>query len=124
MYVNIGKDKKDVFYRYKRELTRVSVERNKTIVLNLYKISQQLVGNFSDQSSAVFNAIVKTLRKKLSLNIKVEEKTNNVILHGKVDVAKIEEILETFIVRYILCPKCKLPEWNGNTCTACGHVSS
>jgi translation initiation factor 5 len=121
MSINIGGDKNDKFYRYKRERSNILIVGNKTKILNLYKISQQLVGNFSDQSPRVFNALVKTLRKKLSLNIKIEEKTNHVIIQGHISVVQIEEIVQDFIQKYILCPKCKLPEWNGITCTACGY---
>jgi translation initiation factor 2 beta subunit (eIF-2beta)/eIF-5 len=119
--INIGGDKNDKFYRYKRDVVCQLVVGKKIKIVNLYKISQQLVGNFSDQAENVFNALVRTLRKKLSLNIKVEKKTNHVIVHGRVFVQTIEDIIEEFTSKYILCPKCNLPEWNGNTCTACGH---
>ena len=44
-----------------------------------------------------------------------------VIIHGKVDVDKLENLMTTFISKHILCPKCKLPEWTGKSCKACAY---
>jgi uncharacterized Zn finger protein (UPF0148 family) len=32
----------------------------------------------------------------------------------------LEDIIKQFTNKYILCPQCTIPEWNGKYCQACG----
>lgn len=109
-YINIGGDPDDTFYRYKREISQVKYESKNGIQtkwINMDAIFKQLKYS-TDQLHSY-------LKKGLNMNVKDN------IIHGNVTVAQIEKILQKFVTEIILCPTCKLPEWNLQICRACGH---
>jgi translation initiation factor 5 len=117
MKVNIPKSKTDPTYRYKRDQIDITVQNIKggiTKINNLDVIAKQLC----DETSF----IIKFLKKKTNTSITDNEKG---ILINKVEkVDNLEEYLEEFIQKYILCPKCSNPEFtfdkSTRICKACG----
>ena len=113
--INIGGDfnKGDDFYRYKRNIVEIiweNINGIQTRIKNLEVIAKQL----GIQSEI----LTKYLQKKIGANI-----TGNTI-KGKIDVDTIEKHFEQYIKNYVLCPKCRLPEWTGKLCKACGFSCS
>lgn len=59
------------------------------------------------------------------------DKNERYIVNGSHDAAKLQDILDAFIQKYVLCPNCKNPETDlsvstkrgqiSTTCKACGH---
>jgi translation initiation factor 5 len=102
----------DSFYRYKRE--KVSVQNiNKnggmTEIVNWNIICKQI---------KVDGKIVqKYLAKELGCPVDDAGK-----IRKKLTAEEIEVPLQKFIEKYVLCPKCKLPELNEkNICQSCGE---
>jgi translation initiation factor 2 beta subunit (eIF-2beta)/eIF-5 len=108
--INIGGTEGDLYYRYKRHKTEIKKVKNCTMFLNLNIIAQELNIKTEDLS--------KYLQKALGLSIK------GTVINGiVVTVENIEKNIEKYIKSYILCPRCSIPEWDGQTCKACGHNS-
>jgi len=119
---NIGGDPNDQFYRYKREKAFVQHIGNETHFQNLHRIATQLIVTPNQIAvQETYAAIVKLLKKKLSTNVTEDKKTKNIIIRGIVKADDIESVIIEFTVKYILCPVCKIPEWSGKLCTACGN---
>ena len=109
--INIGGDfnKGDDFYRYKRNIVEViweNINGIQTRIKNLELIAKQL--------GIPPELLTKYLQKKIGASI-----TGNTI-KGKIEVDTIEKHFEQYIKNYVLCPKCRLPEWTGKLCKACG----
>jgi translation initiation factor 2 beta subunit (eIF-2beta)/eIF-5 len=108
--INIGGNSHDLNYRYKRDIIDVIWENVKGIqtrLRNLDTIAKQL---------GIDPRLLTTyLQKKIGACV-----SGNVI-KGKVEVELIEKYFEQFITKNVLCPKCRLPEWSGQECRACGH---
>lgn len=110
--INIGGNSNDLNYRYKRNLLEVVYENAKgvqTKIHNLERVAKQL--NVSSEKITTF------LKKQMGVSITLN------LLKGRFTVQDLEKQLEKFIKVYVLCPKCTLPEWNGESCNACGHTS-
>jgi translation initiation factor 2 beta subunit (eIF-2beta)/eIF-5 len=119
--VNIPANVNDPTYRYKRDKIEITIQNTNggiTKLLNIDKISQQLGCDVSD--------ILKFLKKKANTSI-IEK--NGPFLRKTESVIKLEEMLEEFIIKEILCPKCNNPEFTSEkvektfiiTCKACGN---
>lgn len=117
MKVNIPKSITDPTYRYKRDQLDITVQNIKggiTKINNLDVITKQLGDDIT--------FIIKFLKKKTNTSITNNEKG---ILINKVEkVEKLEEYLEEFIIKHILCHKCLNPEFTFDKttriCKACG----
>jgi translation initiation factor 2 beta subunit (eIF-2beta)/eIF-5 len=112
--INIGGDPNDPHYRYKRNIIEVQYLQKQggmSQVTNFDLICKQLKVPEEDFS----NAFYKNVKKKMGLNL-----YGKGIFKGHVEVSDLEKQLEKMIHSFILCPKCKLPEWNGKYCSACG----
>jgi translation initiation factor 2 beta subunit (eIF-2beta)/eIF-5 len=112
---NIGGDPNDPHYRYKRNVIETSFNSKKggqTTITNLARICKQLKVPYESFSLSFF----KLAKKKYGLTVQDGD-----VIRGKVDIANLEKVLEEMIVKYVLCPRCKLPEWNRKDCKACGY---
>ena len=110
---NIGGDKNDVFYRYKRntiQTEKIDKQGGLTKITNMQCIQRQL-GVGKDFISLFYKAIKKTGHPQVSTGV----------FRGNIPVDVLENILEKLIQEHVLCPKCKLPEWNKEVCKACGY---
>jgi translation initiation factor 2 beta subunit (eIF-2beta)/eIF-5 len=130
--VNIGGTVDDKHYRYKRNVVELKMESkngSQTRILNFKTIISQLV----------VSQLSKPERKKMESNIKIkllsslkkkfgmvnqDEKDSTIVIRKTVNVADVEKVVNDFIKKYILCPKCKLPELAKGECFACGHNQS
>ena len=117
--VNIGGDPNDVNYRYKRDqivLEQVKRYGGMRRMQNIDRILSQL-------STCRVN--VQQLKQEYYKRIK--KKGIRIMdggwFKGDVSLTDLENVLNRLIADVILCPRCKLPEWNGATCIACGHTT-
>lgn len=115
--VNIPKNVDDFFYRYTRHTIQVSYlsKRNGvTCITNLDQISKEIERECKD--------IIKFFQKKCGLSILNNSDLNVYEINSKISVATLEEYLEEYISKYVLCSQCGLPETDAVTysCHACG----
>lgn len=100
-------------YRYRR--SRISVThtqfRGGTITVdNLATIARELQ---IDQ---------QVLAKEFNKRVKKELGVNGPNYPGHITAEQLDQVLQKIIERSVLCPKCRLPEWSGKQCSACGHA--
>lgn len=129
--LNIGGDPNDPSYRYKMPVIEVKIEGRgngiKTIFLNINEIAKSLNRNVE--------YIMKWFGSELGSQSTINKDTNkNMCIYSingcHSDLKKLQNILDQFIKKYVLCPRCKLPETYltvvGSkiqyTCNACGTV--
>jgi len=124
---NIGGDNQDLSYRYKmpRLVTKVEGRGNgiKTRLVNVADVGKAL-----HRDPAY---ITKYFGCELGAQAKINAKILEYIVNGAHDTSTFDSLLDSFIEKYVLCPKCKLPETDltvkrGSifaTCNACGDSS-
>jgi translation initiation factor 5 len=114
----------DPFYRYKRPNFEVEYIKGKrqTIIKNIDQLSKKID---RDQS-----LLAKYFAKSFSTSAKINKK-QFLEINAIVSIEKLDESLQNFIDRYILCPSCDNPETtisqkNDNivfNCSACGGIT-
>ena len=120
--VNIPRSTTDPTYRYKRDKIEIVIQNTNggiTKLLNIDKISQQLGSTQED--------ILKFLKKKANTSI-IEK--NGPFLRKTETVDNLEDMLEEYISKEVLCGKCNNPEFTAEkvdktfikTCKACGYI--
>jgi len=105
-------------YRYKRSVIEVEHSHFKgatTRISNIEIISKQLQITPDDLEKG----IVKYTKKRLGIST-----CGQLTFPGHVAAATLDSILQYMVERFVLCPKCKLPEWNRNQCRACGYYKN
>lgn len=117
----------DTNYRYKISLLEISYVIKKgtknTILLNMDKFSKELLFDA--------NILMRILGKKLSCKNCIDKSNNNYYLQGEHSREQINDILYSFIKKYLLCTMCDKPEVNiaykknkiRQKCRACGNKS-
>jgi len=112
---NIGGDKHDAHYRYKRNIIEIEYQQKQgglTCVKNMDLIQKQL-GMPDEFITAFYKKVKKKGHGMLSPGL----------YRGSIDIDLLEKMLEKMIVKFVLCPKCGNPEWAaGPRCPACGHT--
>jgi len=125
--INIGGDKNDASYRYKmpKLVTKIEGRGNgiKTVIVNMPLIAKALHVNPAYPT--------KFFGFELGAQSKFNESTDRAIVNGSHGAGDLAVTLNKFIDRYILCPRCRLPEIKHNIqvkknrievdCAACGH---
>ncbi|KAL2124337.1 hypothetical protein VTJ04DRAFT_702 [Mycothermus thermophilus] len=125
--INVRRDIKDSFYRYKMEPLRTKIEGKgngiKTVVVNLSSVAQSLArpGNY----------LIKYFGFELGAQTNLDPPDDRWIINGAHEASKLQELLDGFITKFVLCKKCKNPETdvkitNGDIlldCKACGQRS-
>lgn len=117
MMINIG-DSLDPFYRYQRPIAIVSYHARCTSIDNLNEIAKAL----------------QTNAKYLLHYIKIEKSVGvlkNNDIKSIIDKKEIEDLINKFIKKYLLCTKCHLPEiiikiYHHKLfldCNACGNIT-
>ncbi|KAK0722861.1 eukaryotic translation initiation factor 5 [Lasiosphaeria miniovina] len=126
--VNVRRDNKDPFYRYKMEriLTKIEGKGNgiKTVVVNLSSVAQSLArpGSY----------LIKYFGFELGAQTNIDPPDDRWIINGAHEASKLQELLDGFITKFVLCRECKNPETVVNIkdgrilldCKACGQRSS
>lgn len=123
--VNIRRDVSDPFYRYKMERLQSKIEGKgngiKTVVVNL--------SNVADQLARPPNYVIKYFGFELGAQTNIDPKDDRWIINGAHDANKLQDYLDGFINKYVLCKDCKNPETvvqikDGDIlldCKACGQ---
>lgn len=123
--VNVRRDVTDAFYRYKMEKIQTKIEGKgngiKTVVVNLSSVAQSLArpGSY----------VIKYFGFELGAQTNIDPPDDRWIINGAHDAPKLQDYLDGFINKFVLCKKCKNPETDvvikdGHIvldCKACGQ---
>lgn len=123
--INVRRDVSDAFYRYKMERLQTKIEGKgngiKTVIVNLSSVAQSLArpGSY----------LIKYFGFELGAQTNIDPRDDRWIINGAHDPAKLQDHLDGFINRFVLCKKCKNPETVVNIkdehilldCKACGQ---
>lgn len=123
--INVRRDVSDAFYRYKMERLQTKIEGKgngiKTVVVNLSSVAQSLARPGAH--------IIKYFGFELGAQTNMDPKDDRWIINGAHDAPKLQDHLDGFINKFVLCKKCKNPETDvvikdGHIlldCKACGQ---
>src|SRR5690606_21900202 len=125
--INVRRDIKDSFYRYEMEPLRTTIDGKgngiKTVVVNLSSVAQSLArpGNY----------LIKYFGFELGAQTNLDPPDDRWIINGAHEASKLQELLDGFITKFVLCKKCKNPETDVHIkdgrilldCKACGQRS-
>ncbi|KAK5205165.1 eukaryotic translation initiation factor 5 [Exophiala xenobiotica] len=126
--INIRRDVTDPFYRYKMErlLSKIEGKGNgiKTVIVNLPSVSASLARPPS--------YVIKYFGFELGAQTNTNPKDDRWIINGAHDASKLQDSLDGFISRFVLCKSCKNPETEIHIkdgrilldCKACGQRSN
>ncbi len=124
MAININRQDQDPFNRYKMEQLMVQILGKgngvKTAITNLHNIAKSL------------NRPPDCLMKFLSCELGAGSccKNNTYTINGQHTPAELQDTLDRFIAKFVLCTDCENPETKlvvkskklYRHCTACGHL--
>jgi len=125
--VNIRRDNPDPFYRYKMERIQSKIEGKgngiKTVIVNLSSVAQSLARPPAH--------VIKYFGFELGAQTNTNPNDDRWIINGAHDATKLQDYLDGFIAKFVLCKKCKNPETEVNIkdghitldCKACGKIS-
>jgi len=125
--INIRRDVTDPFYRYKMERLQSKIEGKgngiKTVIVNLSSVAQSLA-----RPPAY---VIKYFGFELGAQTNTNPSDDRWIINGSHDASKLQDHLDGFIAKFVLCKKCKNPETDVNIkdghiildCKACGQQS-
>ncbi|EHY61035.1 Eukaryotic translation initiation factor 5 [Exophiala dermatitidis] len=123
--INIRRDVTDPFYRYKMERLQSKIEGKgngiKTVVANLPSVSASLA-----RPPAY---VIKYFGFELGAQTNTNPKDDRWIINGAHESSKLQDSLDGFISKFVLCKSCKNPETTINVkdgrilldCKACGQ---
>jgi translation initiation factor 5 len=124
--INIRRDNKDPFYRYKMPpiVSKIEGRGNgiRTAVVNTSDVARAL--------SRPPSYVIKFFGFELGAQTSVNETNDRYIVNGAHDAPKLQDLLDGFISKFVLCASCKNPETDiiilkdGNLtkdCKACGQ---
>lgn len=123
--VNVRRDVNDKYYRYKmpKLISKVEGKGNgiRTVIPNMSDIAKSL--------SRPSTYPTKFFGCELGAQVKCDEKNSKYVVNGSHQSEKLQELLDVFIEKFVLCPSCRNPETdllvvNKNEilrkCKACG----
>uniref|UniRef100_A0A069DTN5 Eukaryotic translation initiation factor 5 n=1 Tax=Panstrongylus megistus TaxID=65343 RepID=A0A069DTN5_9HEMI len=124
--VNVNRNVSDAFYRYKmpRLVAKVEGKGNgiKTVIVNMADVAKAL-GRPATYPTKYFGC-------ELGAQTLVDFKNDRYIVNGSHDAAKLQDLLDGFIRKFVLCPECDNPETDlsvnskketiSQGCKACG----
>ncbi|KAI4200890.1 MAG: hypothetical protein LQ348_001707 [Seirophora lacunosa] len=125
--LNIRRDVSDPFYRYKMERLQSKVEGKgngiKTVIVNLSSVASSL--------SRPPSYVIKYFGFELGAQTNINPSDDRWIINGSHEASKLQDYLDGFISKFVLCKKCKNPETDVNIkdghivldCKACGQRS-
>ncbi|CAG9863205.1 unnamed protein product [Phyllotreta striolata] len=127
MSVNVNRNVSDVFYRYKMPRICAKVEGKgngiKTVIVNMAEVAKAL-GRPPTYPTKYFGC-------ELGAQTQFDFKNERYIVNGSHDAVKLQDLLDGFIRKFVLCPECDNPETDlivsqkRNTisqgCKACGY---
>lgn len=126
--VNICRDNKDPFYRYKMPLIISKIEGRgngiRTAVVNTSDVARAL--------SRPPAYIIKYFGVELGSSAKINEVDDRYLVNGAHEASKLQDLLDGFISKFVLCAACQNPETDliklkdgslTRDCKACGQRS-
>ncbi|KAK3214310.1 hypothetical protein GRF29_28g2723489 [Pseudopithomyces chartarum] len=125
--INVRRDVTDPFYRYKMERLQSKIEGKgngiKTVIVNLTSVANSL-----DRPPAY---VIKYFGFELGAQTNTNPADDRWIINGAHDASKLQDYLDGFISKFVLCKKCKNPETVMDVkdglikldCKACGQIS-
>ncbi|GAA6030683.1 hypothetical protein JCM8097_006271 [Rhodosporidiobolus ruineniae] len=124
--VNVRRDVKDKFYRYKMPLLQTKIEGKgngiKTVFPNMADVARAL-NRPSSYPTKFFGC-------ELGAQATFNDTTERYIVNGAHDTDRMRDLLDVFITKFVLCQSCKNPEtelfitkgdYIKADCKACGH---
>ncbi|KAJ0175928.1 hypothetical protein K1T71_008102 [Dendrolimus kikuchii] len=125
--LNVNRNVADAFYRYKMPRICAKVEGKgngiKTVIVNMPEVAKAL-GRPATYPTKYFGC-------ELGAQTQFDFKNERFIVNGSHDSAKLQDLLDGFIRKFVLCPECDNPETElivstkRNTisqgCKACGY---
>ncbi|GMT08736.1 hypothetical protein PFISCL1PPCAC_33 [Pristionchus fissidentatus] len=126
MAINVNRGVLDPFYRYKMPKIMAKVEGKgngiKTVIANMSDIAKALERPPSYPT--------KYFGFELGAQTNIDLKNDRYIVNGEHDANKLQDILDGFIRKFVLCPSCENPETAlrvkknqiNSKCKACGHA--
>lgn len=128
-FINICRDNTDPFYRYKMPPIQAKVEGRgngiKTAIVNASEVARAL-----GRPTAY---IIKYFGFELGAQTSISESSDRFLVNGVHDAPKLQDSLDGFINKYVLCGSCKNPETDIiiskdesliRDCKACGQRSN
>ena len=146
--INIRRDVADPFYRYKMERIQSKIEGKgngiKSVIVNLSSIAHSLSRDPACKSLFSFFPlhflchlqtnfdvdVVKFFGFELGAQVTATPSDDRYIINGAHDASKLQDSLDGFINKFVLCGKCKNPETDlivnrdgriVRDCKACGQ---
>lgn len=128
MSVNVNRGLTDQFYRYKmpKLLAKVEGKGNgiKTVIVNMVEIAKAL-NRPPMYPTKYFGCI-------LGAQVNYDNKNDRYIVNGAHEAYKLQDLLDGFIQKYVLCPSCANPETVlkvkksviSTSCKACGFTGT
>jgi len=122
---NVNREVNDAFYRYKMPAIVAKVEGQgngiKTVIVNMVDIARAL------NREAIYPT--KYFGIELGAQTQIDKKNERFIVNGSHDAEKMQDILDGYIKKFVLCQKCENPETKLTvhrddilqTCMACGN---
>jgi len=126
MALNVNRNVQDSFYRYKMPKLVAKVEGKgngiKTVIVNMVDVARAL--------SRPPTYVTKYFGCELGAQTQFDIKAERYIVNGCHDGNKLQDMLDGFIKKFVLCEKCENPEtvikvkknMIGASCKACGHM--
>ena len=125
--LNVNRNVSDVFYRYKMPRLQAKVEGKgngiKTVIVNMAEVAKAL-GRPPTYPTKYFGC-------ELGAQTQFDFKNERFIVNGSHDAIKLQDLLDGFIRKFVLCPECDNPETEllvsakrgtiSQGCKACGY---
>lgn len=125
--VNVNRNVSDAFYRYKMPRIQAKVEGKgngiKTVIVNMVDVAKA-IGRPATYPTKYFGC-------ELGAQTQFDFKNERFIVNGAHDATKLQDLLDGFIRKYVLCPACDNPETElmvsakkgtiSQGCKACGY---
>jgi translation initiation factor 2 beta subunit (eIF-2beta)/eIF-5 len=104
--LNVNRKVTDLYYRYKMPRICAKVEGKgngiKTVIVNMADVAKAL------NRPATYPT--KFFGCELGAQTQFDHKNERFIVNGSHDAAKLQDLLDGFIKKYVLCPECDNPE--------------
>lgn len=125
--LNVNRNVADAFYRYKMPRICAKVEGKgngiKTVIVNMIDVAKAL-GRPATYPTKYFGC-------ELGAQTQFDFKNERFIVNGSHDASKLQDLLDGFIRKFVLCPECDNPETDlivsikrgtiSQGCKACGY---
>jgi len=125
--LNVNREIQDTFYRYKMPSIIAKVEGKgngvKTVIVNMSEIARSL-GRPATYACKFFGC-------ELGAQTQLDIKNDRYIVNGSHEGSRLQDMLDVFIKKFVLCQECDNPETTMTVkreiiilvCKACGHQS-